>query len=219
MKLRALFVSTAIMSLTVVSAKAANPSVPSPLIDEDEIVATAYHDTLSILSTPNECSDFFGGPDSIESFNGFISKLRKSYFAPAIGIRMSGSFTNVLNVRTKKRYRLFDKVLINGNGPFYRKKYTDAQPFVSGVGKFGANTKQARVLMFLHELGHVIKGESGNWLLPDDGADESISRDNTKKIEDVCGEQIQNLGKGDFVMNSTRGKFAAEKPAEADPKP
>src|SRR6185295_13151501 len=110
MRLRALFVSAAIMSLTVVSAKAVNPWVPSPLIAEDEIVATAYYDTLSILSTPNECSDFFGGPDSIESFKGFVSKLRKSYFSPSIGIRMQGSTMNVVNAKTKKRYRLFDKV-------------------------------------------------------------------------------------------------------------
>lgn len=217
MRLRALFVSTAIMSLTVVSAKAVNP--PSPLIAEDKIVATAYYDTLSILSAPNECSDFFGGPDAIEIFNGFISRLRRGFFSSSIGIRMSGSTMNVVNAKTRKQYRLFDKVQINGNGPFYRKKYTNAQAFVSGIGKFGANTNEARVLMFLHELGHVVKGESGKWLLPDDGADDSRSRENTKKIEDVCGQQIQNLSKGDIVMNSPRGKAESEKPAEVDPKP
>ena len=73
--------------------------------------------------------------------------------------------------------------------------------------------------MFLHELGHMVKGESGAWLLPDDGKDESQSRDNTRKVEDVCAEQIKNLSKGDLVMNSDKGKFVAEKTAVAEPKP
>jgi hypothetical protein len=73
--------------------------------------------------------------------------------------------------------------------------------------------------MFLHELGHVVQGASGDWLLPDDGFDDSTSRENTKKVENVCGEQIKNLSKGDTVMNSTRGKFVAEKSAVAKTKP
>jgi hypothetical protein len=219
MKLRALLISTAMMSIAVVSAKAVNPSIPSPLISEDKILQTAYYDTLSILSAPNECSDFFGGSSSREAFNDLISKVRKDYFSPAIGIRMSGMTTNVVNVQTKKRHRLFDKVSINGNGAFYRKTYASNHASVPNVGRFAANTKEARVLMFLHELGHVVKGESGDWLLPDDGKDEMQSRDNTKKIEDVCGEQIRSLSKGDIVMNSARGKFVAEKTAVAETKP
>jgi hypothetical protein len=219
MKLRALLISTAMMSFAAVSAKAVNPSIPSPLISEDKILETAYYDTLSILSTPNECSNFFGGVSAVDSFNALISKVRKDYFSAAIGIRMSGTTTNILNLKTKNQYRLFDKVSINGNGPFYRKRTTTTQPSVPSVGRFGANTKEARVLMFLHELGHMVKGESGTWLLPDDGKDEVRSRDNTRKIEDVCGEQIKNLSKGDLVMNSDRGKFVTEKTAVAEPKP
>jgi len=73
--------------------------------------------------------------------------------------------------------------------------------------------------MLLHELGHVVRGESGAWLLPDDGADESKSRNNTQKIEDICGDQIKNLGKGDTVMNSARGKFMPDKSTVANAKP
>ncbi|HVQ38330.1 MAG TPA: hypothetical protein VMS31_12400 [Pyrinomonadaceae bacterium] len=216
MRLRALLISTAIMSLTVAVVKAINPPVPSPLINEDKILGSAYYDTLSILSTPNECSDFFGGPTVIETFNALIGKVRKDYFSSAIGIRMSGSTVNVVNVKTRKRYRLFDKVSIYANGPFYRRKYTNAQAFVSSVGKFGANTKEARVLMLLHELGHSVKSDTGGWLLPDDGMDDSQSRDNTRKIEDVCGEQIKGLGKGDIARNSVRGKYEAIEPDETD---
>src|SRR6185436_15121612 len=110
MKLRGLLIGTAMMSLTFISVKATTLPLPSPLVTEDKILGTAYYDTLSILSTPNECSDFFGGAPSIEAFNEFISKVTKGYFSSAIGIRMSGGATNIFNMRTKNRYRLFDKV-------------------------------------------------------------------------------------------------------------
>ncbi len=211
MKLREFLIGVAMMSLTVVSAKAVIPTVPSPLINEDKILESAYYDTLSILSTPNECSDFFGGSStSVEIFNSLIGKVRKKFFSSSVGIEMSGQIVNVFNVETKTNYRLFDKFTINANGPFYRRSYTTAQAFVPGVGRFGANTKEARVLMFLHELGHVVKGKNGKWLLPDDGRNESLSTDNTRKIEHVCGGKIRNLGKGDTAMNSDSGKYKAE---------
>ena len=218
MKLRECLLSTAMVSLVLVSVKAATP-VPSPLINEDRVLGAAYYDTLSILSTPNECSDFFGGPSaSVESFNGLIGRVQKAYFNSSVGIRMAGETVYMFNVQTKNRYRLFDKVLINANGPFYRKKFSIAQAFVPGVGRFEANTKEARVLMFLHELGHVVKGQSGTWLLPDDGVDDELSRNNTRKIESVCGAQIRNLGKGDIAMNSALGKHVDEKRAVAKTK-
>src|SRR5688572_32563694 len=137
MRLRELLISTAMMSLTFASAKATTPPLPSSLIEEDKVLGTAYYDTLSILSTPNECSDFFGGPSaSVEVFNSFIEKVRKEYISPWIGIRMSGSAVNVLNARTNRKYRLFDKVSINGNGPFYQRKHSVGQVFVPGVGSF-----------------------------------------------------------------------------------
>jgi len=207
MKLRELLIGTAIISLAFVSAEATTPPVPSPLINEDNVLGSAYYDTLSILSTPNECSDFFGGPAaSVDIFNGLIGKVRKEYIPASIGIRMSGDAVNVFNMRTKSKYRLYNKVAINANGPFYRRTNSVSQATMPRIGTFEPNTKEARVLMFLHELGHIVKGEGGKWLLPDDGRDEMQSRDNTRKIQDVCGEQIRNLGKGDRTMNSTAGK-------------
>ena len=212
MRPRELLIGTAMMFLTFISAAAITPPVPSPLINEDKILGAAYYDTLSILSSPNECSDFFGGPSaSVEIFNGLIGKVRKDYFYHSIGIRMSGEAVNILNATTRNQYRLFDKVSVNTNGPFYKKKYSLTDPFIPGIGSFEANTKEVRVLMLLHELGHVAKGKGSAWLLPDDGRDEGLSRDNTKKIEDVCGEQIRNLGKGDIANNSASGKHVDEK--------
>jgi len=171
------------------------PSAPSPLISQDKVLGSAYYDTLNILRSDNPCSDFFGGPASVDIFNQLVSRIRKSVFSVGIGMSMSGPTTNIHDARTKKNYRLFDKVFLNSNGPFYRKKQAPWQPNVPGVGTFEPNTKEARVLMLLHELGHVMKGSDGHWLLPDDGKDEGLSRTNSNKIEDVCENEIKSLGK------------------------
>ena len=203
MKLRELLISTAMISLTFVLAEAVTPTLPSPLIAEDEILGSAYYDTLSILESSNECSDFFGGSTvSVEAFNSLVSRVRKGYFAPSLGIQMSGETVDVFNIKTKSRYRFFDKVVINTNGPFYRKRFSRSDATVPGIGKFGPNTKEVRVLMFLHELGHVVQGEGGEWRLPNDGNDDKQSRSNTKKIESVCGDQIKNLSKVASAVNS-----------------
>jgi hypothetical protein len=175
---------------------------PSPLISKDRALGTAYFNTLSILSTINGCSLFFGGPAaSVDVFKQLIGKVQKDYFMTPVGIQMSGETVNIKNAVTTTEYRLFDKVIINANGPFYRRIFTRTNLPLQPIGTFEANTREVRVLMFLHELGHVMKGEDGNWLLPNDGKDEGLSRLNSQKIGDVCGEEIKALrkheGKGD----------------------
>jgi len=86
--------------------------------------------------------------------------------------------------------------VLNTNGPFYRKRLSQAEPTMPRIGTFEPNTREIRVLIFLHELGHVIKGEDGKWLLPDDGKSDDLSRQNSQKIEDVCGEQIKGPRNG-----------------------
>ncbi len=172
-----------------------SPAVLSPLIVEDKVLGSAYYDTVSILGSNNPCSDFFGGPASVEVFNELVSKIRKDTLSVGIAMRMSGNTINIHNARTNMKYRIFDKVTINSRGPFYRKKSAHWDPTVPRVGSFEPNTKQVRVLMLLHELGHVMTGSDGHWLLPDDGQDEGRSRANSQKIEDVCVDQLHNLGK------------------------
>lgn len=198
---------------------------PSPLISKDKALGAAYFNTLSILSTTSGCSLFFGGPAaSVEVFKELISKVQKDYLAAPIGIQMSGEAVNVSNGVTKTEYRLFDKVRINRIGPFYRRLFSTSSLPLPPIGTFEPNTEEVRVLMFLHELGHVMKGEDGSWLLPNDGKDERLSRLNSQKIKDVCGEQIKALrkgeGKGDAQM-TLAGKTddAAPKKREAAPAP
>lgn len=201
MKLRQLLISTAMMCLTLVSAQATTPSVPSPLIDEDKILGSAYYDTLSILSTSNLCSDFFGGPAaSVDAFNHLIGRLRTEYLSGSIAMRMTGQTTNMLNAATNKQYRLFEKVVLNAKGPFYRSRFSNSDPSVFPIGPFEPNTKQARVLIFLHELGHVVKGNDGEWLLPNDGGNAKVSKENTRRIQGICGDQIEGLRKSQTKM-------------------
>jgi hypothetical protein len=187
------------------SPSATAPSAPSPLIAQDRVLGLAYYDTLSILTSNNPCSDFFGGPDVVEIFNELVSRIRKDVFAVGVGMRMSGAVTTIHDARTKKDYRLFEKVLLNSRGPFYRKKAALWEPTVPKVGTFEPDTKEARVLILLHELGHVTKGSDGQWLLPNDGKDEGLSRANSYKIEEVCENEIHGLGK--VLTTKDLGKY------------
>lgn len=223
MRLREFLFGTALMSLALVTTKASAPAIPgdecrpdfaddipsiveartsvsppsapSPLISQDKVLGSAYYDTLTILSSANACSDFFGGRESVDIFNQLVSRIRKSVLSADIGIRMSGPTTNIYDARTNKKYRVFDKVFLNSNGPFYRKKTALWETTVPKVGTFEPNTKESRVLILLHELGHVVKGSDGHWLLPDDGKDVELSRGNSYKIENVCEDEINKLGK------------------------
>lgn len=166
-----------------------------PLVLEDDVFSSAYYDTLAILRARNRCSEFFGGASTVDIFDQLIARMRKDYFKADIGIRMTGPTSNILNAQTNRGYRMFEKVELNGNGPFYRSKYSDSAHTLPGIGTYGPDTREARVLMLLHELGHTIKADDGKWLLPNDGDDESLSRRNSMKVEKVCGEEISNLGR------------------------
>ncbi len=206
MKLREVFLSATTVCLVFVSANAFKVNTPSPLHAEDKVFRSAYDDTINILSTPNECSDFFGGSSSsVGVFNELFARVGRDFRAPSIGIVMSGTTTNVVSLKTGRKHRLFDKVMINRNGPFYRHRVRETQPTAPRVGSFQPNTREARVLMLLHELGHVVEA-NGKWLLPDDGRDEDLSRSNTRRIEDACKRQIRNLMNGDSPATSVSPK-------------
>ncbi len=178
-------------------ARSAMPPAPE-IINKDEVLQTVYYNTLSILSTSNRCSEFFGGPAaSVEVFNRLMGQVRKDSLSSTVAMRMHGTTLNGEDVRTGARYRLFGKVSINTNGPFFKKKNFNSERSVFGVGSFGPNTREVRVLILLHELGHLMRAQDGTWLLPDDGGNEEVSRNNSYKIEEVCGNQIKSLGNGE----------------------
>jgi hypothetical protein len=172
------------------------PPPPSPLIEEDKVLGEAYYDTLGILSEDNDCTEFFGGTTgAVMVFNSFMGQVKKEYLPPTIGMRMSGDVTHGISLKTKTKFRLFHKVSINTNGPFYRRTVSQSEVTIPRLGNFEPNTKEVRVLILLHELGHLMRRNDGNWVLADDNKGDASSRDNSKKIVEVCGEQIKALSR------------------------
>jgi hypothetical protein len=177
-------------------AKTALP-VPTPMeiLRKDASYTSAYHDVYHILSGQNPCSSFFGGPSTaVEVLNNLFDKLKPTRLAETkTGLSMSGQTRFVSNARTGATYRLFEKAVINTSGPFYQRKFSAADPFVPNVGSFQPNTRQARAAILLHEMGHLLQGADGRWLLPNDGTSDEQSRKNTSTIETRCGDQIKAL--------------------------
>jgi hypothetical protein len=200
---------------TGAEAEKAASLVPKPLEikRKDVVYQSAYHDVYHILSAPNPCSDFFGGPSTaIEVFNNLYSKLETSRLSDTkTGLAMSGQTSRVMNARTGANYRMFEKAVINTGGPFYRRKVARADPLVPNVGSFEPNTREARAAILLHELGHLVQGADGRWLLPNDGTSDAQSIKNTTTIETRCGEQIKELRR---IKASAKQPSAPEKENE-----
>lgn len=166
---------------------------PLALTNRDAAYRSAYMDVYNILSEQNPCSDFFGGRElAIEALNGLAGQIRNGYFKNShVGVTMSGKFMVYQSAAHEYSYRLFDKATVNINGPFYTSKGFPTGSYISGVGSFQSNTREARALMLLHELAHIVRKPDGDWLIPDDGNDSEKSNVNTAKIEEQCGQQIK----------------------------
>ena len=136
----------------------------------------AYLDAFSILKEDNTCSAFYGGPPIVLVLNQLKQQLKSTYFDSAVAVRMTGKITTVKSFQYHLSYRLFDKAELNREGPFYRGK-----TFTS-LGGFLPNTREARVTILLHELGHLIERRDKQWLLPNDGASEYLSQENTARV-------------------------------------
>jgi hypothetical protein len=177
------------LSSTGESADSMRPASVKPVTLAD----TALGDAREILSEDNTCSSFFGGASEVvavlDELAGRIQvgKLPDRF----VGIRMSGGETTFISHLTGYEYRLFKKVIINTSGPFYSSGNVFSP--MPRCGSFWPNTREARVLMLLHELGHMIKGANGKWLLPDDGVSDQLSKNNTRTVESRCMAQIRAL--------------------------
>ncbi|HEX8136074.1 MAG TPA: hypothetical protein VF544_00645 [Pyrinomonadaceae bacterium] len=153
----------------------------------------AFADARGILSEDNSCSAFFGGASkAVTVLDALAERINlKGLPDRRLGISMTGGDGLFVSQRTGYQYRLFKQVIINTNGPFYRSGVGPVPP--PPCGSFGPNTREARVLMLLHELGHLIKRADGKWLLPDDGGNYQRSLSNTRVVESKCLSQIKGL--------------------------
>ena len=160
----------------------------APLLEE------AYADALEVLKEDEECSAFFGGRAAASHvLRRLVGQLRdESIKDSTIGIRMQGTYSTVVDMRTGARFRLFESAAVNRNGPFFRA--SSGRTVFNDCGSFPANTRGARAAMLLHELGHLMRGADNNWLLPNDGGDAELVARNTARIEKSCGNSLKTLG-------------------------
>lgn len=172
-------------------------AVPPPLgqVEGDDLYRKAYADVYGILSAENGCSRFYGGPARAALvFNKFAERLRTAWLPEVrTGSSMSGGYYSVTHAPTGQTYRLFEKAVLNNEGPFYRRHASAGANPIPRVGRFSPATREARALILLHELGHLLRGADGKWLLKDDGHDAHLSARNTAVVEDNCGAQIRAL--------------------------
>ncbi|HEX5891114.1 MAG TPA: hypothetical protein VFY61_20545 [Pyrinomonadaceae bacterium] len=173
---------------------AGGEDVPSRLVIKNWELNRAYSDVFKILSRPNTCSNFYGGPRAATTvLNDFLPKVKPRRLVREVSFQMSGKPRVIHNPEVKATYRLFDTAMVNSHGSFYQRRFEPFRKFPSDVGDFMPGTRQARALILLHELGHLIQGENGTWLIPDDGRDGSQSNRNTLRVQEACRAQLEAL--------------------------
>jgi len=161
---------------------------------KDFELTQAYQDVFQILSDQNTCSSFYGGPRNATTvLNDFVPHVKSHRLLKELSFQMTGRPIIVHNPITGLSYRLFDTATVNSDGSFYRRRLDSLRRFPADVGSFPPGTRQARALILLHELGHLMEGEDGSWLIPDDGHDGAVSNRNTLLVQRACRAQLETL--------------------------
>jgi hypothetical protein len=161
---------------------------------KDWSLTRAYFDVFAILSSQNTCSSFYGGPRAATTvLNGFVRQVKPQPLGREVAFQMRGRPRLIRDTTISPRYRLFDNATVNSNGSFYQRRADPMRKFPSDVGSFAPGSRPARALILLHELGHLIEGENGDWLLPDDGYNGEQSNANTLRVQQACRAQLRAL--------------------------
>lgn len=172
------------------------PESPHVLVltKRDWDLTSAYSDVFKILSSENTCSDFYGGPRTATTvLNGFVTRVKSQSLEREVSFQMTGRLRVMRDPATGASYRLFEQTMVNINGSFYQRRTDPLRRFPSDVGNFSPGSRAARALILLHELGHLIQGENGAWLLPDDGFNGEQSTANTLRVQQVCRKELNAL--------------------------
>ena len=170
------------------------PSRPLVVTKKDWDITQAYTDVFKILSNRNKCSDFYRGPRTATTvLNGFVKRVKSQSLLRGVSFQMVGTPRLIRDQGTGASYRLFEKTMVNTNGSFYQRRADPLSKFPSDVGNFAPGSRGARALILLHELGHLIQDENGEWLIPDDGFDGRQSKENTLRVQQVCRKELNKL--------------------------
>jgi len=174
------------------------PPVPKALSSRDprkfNLIDRAYLDAFTILNEDNTCSRLFGGRNAIAALNEMVLRLKPRYFDHDIAIRMSGETTTVQSHATGFTFRLFERMELNVASSFFRTPSPSERRF-SITSRYPPNSRETRVVVFLHELGHLVRGVDRKWVMADDGDDPSQSLNNTERVISACREQIASLAR------------------------
>jgi len=164
------------------------------LVKKDWSLAQAYSDVFKILSDRNPCSSFYGGPRAATTvLNDFVVLVQSQPMQREVTFQMVGTPRRLRDPATGASYRLFDRTLVNTNGSFYQRRVELMREYPSDIGDFAPGSRQARALILLHELGHLIQDENGDWLIPDDGHNGPQSKANTLRVQQACRVQLETL--------------------------
>ena len=177
-----------------VQAQEANGENKPVTIGKDWSITRTYIDVFKILSNENTCSDFYRGPRTATTvLNSFVTRVKSKSLLHEVSFEMAGNLVIFHDPTTGASYRLFEKTMVNINGSFYQRRADPMRKFPSDVGNFAPGSRAARALILLHELGHLIQGENGDWLIPDDGYDVIRSKANTLRVQEACRKELDAL--------------------------
>jgi hypothetical protein len=126
---------------------------------------------------------------------------------------MTGKTMKVISLWYPLSYRLFDKAQLNLRGPFYRGNAFHSDRSVPIIGSFLPNTRETRVTILLHELGHLIQRRDKQWLLPNDGTSDHLTRENTEHVIAVCDKQIKRISRISFAQELQAVRLTTPGPA------
>lgn len=188
--------TSSVLSLLLLQITAPSEEKPRQvvLVKVDWSLKQAYSDVFKILSQENPCSNFYGGPRAATTvLNDFVVLVKAEPMHREVSFQMVGTPRLFRDSATGASYRLFDKTLVNTNGSFYQRREELMREYPSDIGIFAPGSRQARALILLHELGHLIQDENGNWLIPDDGHNGPQSKANTLRIQQACRAQLETL--------------------------
>jgi hypothetical protein len=161
---------------------------------KDWDLTQAYSDVFNILSSQNACSDFYGGPHTATTvLNGFVTSVQSQPLLREVSFQMAGHPRIIRDPSTGAVFRLFELTRVNINGSFYQRRTDPMRKFPSNVGNFSPGSRGARALILLHELGHLIQGEDGDWLIRDDGFNGEQSQANTLRVQQMCRRELEVL--------------------------
>src|SRR5262249_34324376 len=175
----------------------------SPVKDVNSVISEAREQVMRILQSQNACTAWFQetDPDAAEIFDSLLYELDEKGTSEAY--RRRDEFGEILikhpwGASAPESGGKAAVVTLNSNGPFFkhfaRMRTLSALGVIGSnenwdgqmVGPYPGNTREVRVLILLHELGHVI-----GRLPVDDASWNGESSRNTAEVLRHCRHEIQ----------------------------